>query len=189
MFEAIGAISGRQILVDSSKAGPRAWILACDPRVSLIHLYRAPSDVIASWRSRKFDKGLGSDMQRLSLGRAALDWWKSEFLARRLAAQHPVHMVDYHELCRNPRQVIDGTLAALGLPESHAAAWLQPDEVAPTIDYHSLNGNPDRFERSNIRISLRQTDWTGYSRIEGAAIRGLGGALGAVYRSPPSRQG
>ena len=184
VFSAVAEKSGRALIVDSSKAGPRAWIMACDSRVRLVHLYRAPADVIGSWRSRKFDAGLGTEMQRLSLGHAAMDWWKVEYLARRLAAQRPVYMVDYHELCRNPRTVVDAMLAASGLAPSREEAWLRPDQVVATHDYHSLNGNPDRFDRSALTISLRHTDWTRYPPVEAAAIRSIGGALSLLYRRP-----
>ena len=185
VFAAIAAQSRRPLIVDSSKAGPRAWIMACDPRVHLVHLYRSPTDVIASWRSRKFDSGLGRDMQRLSLAQAGLEWWKVEYLARRLARERMVHMIDYQTLCRNPRAVVDGALAALGLPASRDDAWLRPDQVVPTLDYHSLNGNPDRFDRNALTISPRATDWSRYQRVESAAIRSIGGALSLI--APPPR--
>lgn len=184
LYEAVAEISGRAILVDSSKAGPRAWLLACDPRVSILHLYRAPADVIASWRSRKFDKGLGTDMQRLSLRQAAIDWWKVEYLARRLARETAVRMVDYQTLCQTPRSTLDGVLSAMGLPASDEAAWLQPDRVRPTLDYHSLNGNPDRFDRAPIAIHARAIDWSRYGTTETLAIRTIGTMLEALYRRP-----
>ena len=184
LFTAIAGVSGRGVIVDSSKAGPRAWIMACDPRVSLLHLYRPPADVIASWRSRKFDQGLGREMQRLSLDRGAMDWWKVEYLARRLAGRRQVHMIDYRALCRTPRPVIEDALVAIGLPPSRDDAWLSESQVATTSDYHSLNGNPDRFDRQAITIRLRQTDWSRYDAGEAMAIRCLGAALAAVYRPP-----
>jgi len=189
LFSAIAEISGRGLIVDSSKAGPRAWIMACEPRVALLHLYRAPADVIASWRSRKFDQGLGADMPRLSHSRAALDWWKVEFLARRLASQRSIQMVDYRQLCLAPRQTIDAALAAQGLPPSRADAWLNDHMIVPTTEYHSLNGNPDRFDRDPIAIKLRRTDWSRYGFAERFAARGLGACLAAVYRAPAAGNG
>lgn len=184
VFTAIAEQSSRSLIVDSSKAGPRAWIMACDPRVQVLHLYRPPTDVIASWRSQKFDSGLGRNMQRLPLTQAALEWWKVEYLARRLARECKVHMIDYQALCREPRAVIDGALAALGMTLSRDDAWLRPDQVVPTLEYHSLNGNPDRFDRSALTISLRSTDWSRYPTVEAAAIRSLGGALSLIAPRP-----
>ena len=184
IFDAIAHVSGRSLIIDSSKAGPRAWIMACDPRVSLVHLYRRPADVIGSWRARKFDQGLGSEMQRLSLSRAAGDWLKAEHFARRLARQRRVVMIDYRALCHDPRPVIDRVLAAIDLPPTDPAGWLGPNQVHPASDYHSLNGNPDRFDRKPLTIRLRETDWDRYPPGEAAAIRCLGGLLSLAYPAP-----
>lgn len=59
LFDAIADMTGASVLVDSSKAGPRAWLLAGDERVGVVHLSRDPRDVLVSWRSVKFDPGLG----------------------------------------------------------------------------------------------------------------------------------
>ena len=187
LFEAVSELTGRDVVIDSSKAGPRSWILACDRRVAFVHLYRNPADALASWRSRKFDQGLGQDMQRLSVGRAALDWWKVEYLARRLGHQRPVQMVDYHRLCEAPRTTIDEALLAMNLPVTNDAAWLNTHTVQPTVNYHSLNGNPDRFDRSAIEVSLRRTDWSQYGRREAAMIRGTGMILSGLFPRPPQR--
>ena len=188
LFEAVSELTGRKVVIDSSKAGPRSWILACDSRVGFVHLYRNPADAIASWRSRKFDQGLGQDMQRLSVGRAALDWWKVEYFARRLGRQRPVQMMDYHQLCKTPRQTIDQALLAMKLPVTDDAAWLGSHKARPTVNYHSLNGNPDRFDRSAIEVSLRETRWSRFGMRESAMIRGTGMLLSGLFPRPSQQR-
>lgn len=184
LFSAIAGKSGRDILIDSSKAGPRAWILACDPGTRFLHLWRDPADVIASWRSRKFDRGLGSEMQRLSVSRAAADWIKVEGLMRRLAHQTDVTGLNYRAICTDPRGALDSALAQAGLPIIDRAGWLDSHTMVPASNYHSMNGNPDRFDRDPIKVSLRETDWTRLPRLEAMRIVMQGRIMASLYPAP-----
>jgi hypothetical protein len=185
VFEAAAALSGAAFVVDSSKAGPRAWLLATDPRVHIVHLYREPADVIASWRSRKFDPGLRGDMKRPSIRAAASEWMKAEFLARRLAQVRPVQMIDYARLCRDPEQVVDEILDALPVPRIARPAWSGPARFGPRSPYHSLNGNPDRFQLGPVNIRFRAPDHRRLNSIDRLLTPLAGAGLKAIY-SPPT---
>lgn len=185
IFDALSKLTGKPIIVDSSKAGPRAWAMASDPRSRMLHLYRDPTDVIASWRSRKFDQGLGTEMARPGVIAAATDWWKAEYFARKLARETAVAMVDYRALCTSPRPILDTALAAAGIAGASGVAWQDAHRVAPAADYHSLNGNPDRFDRGTIAIASRRPDWSRYAALDRMTIRAAGGALAGLY--PPAR--
>lgn len=171
LFAAIAEVSGAGLVVDSSKAGPRAWILACDPRVRVLHLHRDPADVILSWRSAKFDPGLGKAMKRMPVHAAALDWWKVDRLATTLARRRDLRRVDYRALCTNPRETIEGLLQWLDIPIAEGPQWLGRAEVLPGAQYHSLNGNPDRFDRDVLRVSPRRADWSRVGAAERPVIR------------------
>ena len=166
LWQAIGAVSGSDVLVDSSKAGPRAWILALDPAVRLVYLHRDPADVLASWRSSKFDPGLGGAMKRMSISAAAVDLWKVDRLLARLARSRTAAYVDYATLCTAPKDTLDELWATLGIPTRGSPDWLSSDTVRPAVPYHSLNGNPDRFGTVPIRISRRSAEWSKISRAE-----------------------
>ncbi|MFC3173509.1 sulfotransferase [Novosphingobium bradum] len=182
LFEAISDMTGAAVLVDSSKAGPRAWLLACDERVGLVHLHRDPRDVILSWRSEKFDPGLGRAMKRMALGAAALDWWKVDRLAARLARQREVTGVDYRALCADPRGQVARLQVALGLAGLAPPQWLDGQSLRQGADYHSLNGNPDRFARGPLVIAAREPGWARVGRAERPAIRGLAALVEAGAR-------
>jgi Sulfotransferase family len=183
IFSAVAKHTKSKVLVDSSKAGPRAWIMACDPRVKIVHLYRDPADVLVSWRSAKFDRGLGSNMMRMPVREAAIDWWKVEQLARVLGARRTVFRISYEALCCNPRRQIDSLWQKLGLPASAVPAWIGDNRFAQGSDYHSLNGNPDRFETGPISISARKANWQSVSAADGVAIRAIATPLRLAY--PP----
>ena len=184
LFTAIAAESGAHTLVDSSKAGPRAWLLACRPAVTVAHLYRAPEDVIASWRSRKFDPGLGTAMARPSVAAAAADWLKAELLASRLGTQHKVVRLDYAGLCEAPRDQFRQLCAGLDLDHPPEADWAGPTSFLQGDCYHSLNGNPDRFERGAVTITRRDTRRTDLPSAERLAIRAVARILRRLAPPP-----
>jgi hypothetical protein len=184
LFAAVARASGKPVVVDSSKAGPRAWLLATAPASRMLHLWRHPSDVIASWRSRKYDAGLGTDMVRPAVLTAAAEWWKVEQLARRLAREHAVAMVDYGRLCRDPVPVLATALAAAGITGDAGIPWRDANSVMAGAGYHSLNGNPDRFDRGPITVRARRIDWSRQQRLDRAVIPALGGALARLYPRP-----
>lgn len=155
IFETVAQLSGTRVVVDSSKAGPRAWILATDPRVSVLHLYRSPGDVMASWRARKFDQGLGQAMSRLSVPKAAMDWAKPEHFARRLRGKATIHSMNYADLAEQPVPSVARALTALGLDGYEPPRWIDERRFRDRDGYHSLNGNPDRFSRTEITIAPR----------------------------------
>jgi len=171
LFDAIAAVSGATLLVDSSKAGPRAWLLALDHAVHIAHLHRDPADVRVSWRSVKFDPGLGTPMKRMPILAAAADWWKVDRLARRLARHRSIAWIDYRSLCDSPREILASLFALLRLRLPAEPAWIAPDAVMPGPDYHSLNGNPDRFDPGPLRIARRPCDWSRVAPLERPLIR------------------
>jgi Sulfotransferase family len=183
LFESVARLADKPIIVDSSKAGPRAWLLACDPRTRFIHLYRDPADVIASWRSAKFDLGLNAQMKRMPVSTAALDWWKVEQLMRIMGKQRAVTRVDYGALCASPEAIMAQAIAQLELADETHPQWIDNMSIQQGEDYHSLNGNPDRFERGTIRISQRTPDWRKMPPAERYRIRAAGAAIRMIYPS------
>lgn len=190
LFRAIAKVSGRSVLVDSSKAGPRAWLLALLPAARLVHLHRDPADVLVSWRSAKFDPGLGTLMKRMPVRAAAAEWWKVDRLAGLLARQRPIMRVDYERLCAAPRPVVEDLWARLRLSPQEGPQWLSADTVQPGANYHSLNGNPDRFDAGPLRIAPRRADWSRLAPRERPAIRLAAAALRALaWQAPEPRRG
>jgi hypothetical protein len=128
--------------------------------------------------------GLGSEMQRLSVSRAALDWWKAEHFARMLGRQRDVAMLSYEALCQSPQRTLAKALASAQIGNVKRPNWVDHRSVQPGQDYHSLNGNPDRFDQGALRITARKADWSTHPVSDRFASKFIGGALAALYRPP-----
>jgi len=169
LFGAIAEVSGATRIIDSSKAGPRAWALSGMEGVSILHLRRNPGDVAASWRRVKHDPSLGGPMRRPSFPAIAREWLAAELSARRLGAVRPVLRLDYELLTSDP----NAALRRLG-PIARDVR-LEGRSFTPDPNYHSLNGNPDRFHRGQITLQpaaappLPRHD-AAFARLTGAAL-------------------
>lgn len=169
LFSAISEASNATHIIDSSKAGPRAWALSVMDRVSVLHLRRNPAEVAASWRRVKHDPSLNGPMRRPSFPAIAREWLTAEVSARRLSATRPVLRLDYEMLTTDP----DAALRRLG-PIAQGVR-LDGRSFTPDPNYHSLNGNPDRFYRGQITLKpaapppLPPHD-AAFARLTGAAL-------------------
>ena len=181
LFAALRLATGSNIIVDSSKAGPRARVLASGLRVDLVHLYRHAEAVLASWRKPKIEPASGLPMQRLGILRAATDWAKVELTARSLQRHYPLRSIDYAAFAQAPRSTLERLLPEL----AGNIAWQNDHQVRPGTSYHSVLGNPDRFEQGLITITPRHaSDRAAFSRTEWLAIQLVGAILQRLFPPP-----
>lgn len=182
LFEAISKVSGCNTLVDSSKSAPRAWIMGTMPEVSILHLYRNATDTIVSWRLPKWDKGLNAPMRKMSIQKAAFEWWRIEDFGRRLGRCHPVCRINYEDFVASPAEVLNNISDESVRDLAVQIAWLDRQTLRPSPCYHSLNGNPDRYDTGPITIGPRKARLGELSSPERLLIRAVGGPLTALYR-------
>ncbi|HUZ92328.1 MAG TPA: sulfotransferase [Methylocella sp.] len=181
LFETISTVSGCETLVDSSKATQRAWILATMQEVSILRLYRNATDTIVSWRLPKWDKGLNTPMRKMSIQRAAFEWWRIENFGRRLGRSYPITRINYEEFVASPKDVLNDINDESIRDLTAQIAWLDERTVNPSQCYHSLNGNPDRYETGPITIGPPKVRHGELPSREVPLIRAVGGLLTALY--------
>lgn len=176
------AASGAAIVLDSSKAGPRAFVLAAGLNPVFLHAYRGAEDVIASWRRPKFEPSTGSPMKKPPIREAAMDWIKVEQAARALSRVATLRRIDYLAFSSNPRATLHTALDDLfpGLVDS--LDWQGENRVRPAQTYHSVLGNPDRFSREDIVIRPQHaSDRSRFGTGERLLIRSVGKGLEAIW--------
>jgi len=180
VFDAVAQVTGARHLIDSSKAGPRAWLMGTEPNNLLLHLHRDAVDVIASWRQPKWDPSLNAPMHKPSVSAAAWDWIKAEAWAGALGRQRTVRRIDYATLARAPQQALRDALGSDAPSLIDSIPWLDECRVPPAAEYHSLNGNPDRFSAGPITIAARPTSLARLPASDRWSVRLIGGLLDRV---------
>jgi hypothetical protein len=164
VYEAALAVSGAQLLVDSSKYTPLYFCLRRrkDLDLRLLHLIRDSRAVAYSWTKvvRRPEATREDEfMYRISPDRMALIWSvHNTLLALPRLAGSATRTLRYEDFARDPegalRQI--AAFAGIELPED-AMDFLTPDAVQLSAS-HQVAGNPMRFTTGEVRIR-RDDDW------------------------------
>ncbi len=162
VYDAAAAISGRQVVVDSSKVAPTALALSHDPRIDLrvAHIARDSRGVAYSWsKSVARPETSGTEyMPQLSPLSSSMLWSSHNVSIQALRYRGvPVVRIRYEDLVLDPGPIVAATYARLGLPGDARLPLLDRTslELGPN---HSIAGNPMRFVTG--RTELRpDTEW------------------------------
>jgi hypothetical protein len=179
LYAAIRDISGRQVVVDSSKLATYLTMLAHVPSldVHVVHLVRDPRAVAHSWlRPQVADPDGRSSMPRFGAVKSAVLWLilngSVEWVARRMSL--PYVRVRYEDLVRDPARIVgqlrSGVLGHVGPRLSEAR---RPAETGVDLNVvHSISGNPLRFQRGRVPI-VEDAAWKGDSRGRRALVAAI----------------
>ena len=170
LYEMAAAVSGAEVVVDSSKSVPYARALDLLPGldVRIVHLVRDARAVAHSRRQPKPvpDRG-GLYMEQRAPFWSALSWNVSNAGAE-LFCRAPGRYVRlrYEDLAEHPRDAVERILRLVSLPRSSQAPAARAGargsldlpfvdertvELGPT---HSLKGNPDRLKTGPVEVKL-----------------------------------
>lgn len=149
LFAAFAETTSAGTLIDSSKAAPRAWALAGRGRTRILRLTRDTGAVRASWAARKADPSRSGPMEARSGPGLMRETIVERVSFRLLSRQTAITALRYEDLVVAPRAALGD---ALGANTADAVAWRGAARFAPDPDYHSLLGNPDRFQRGEIEV-------------------------------------
>jgi hypothetical protein len=155
LYDAITAVSGASLVVDSSLDPSYAFFLAASPAIELelVHLVRDSRAVAFSWRRHRTRPEIHSRVEyvpRWSVPHASRNWLVANLLVAELSRRTPSVRVRYEDYTCDPSAVHDRLGELFGLPWpalARGAFELQ----APT-DEHLIAGNPMRFDKGPIRI-------------------------------------
>ena len=163
LFEAIRAVSGKSIIVDSSKRNSRAFALALTPGVDLrvIYLMRDARGVAWSMKKgfKKDDKaGVARNMKPRQVWRASINWMVGNLRSQWVCRQLPDSCwtsVRYEDYVADPKEALTRIGRFIGVeagPLSEAAGQNRPMAVG-----HTISGNRLRMAGS---VKLRaDTEW------------------------------
>lgn len=172
LYRAIWEVSGRQVIVDSSKVPSHLYILQQVPDIDLrvLHLVRDARAVAYSWNKRpKQELGKahpGTAMPASSTLKSLVVWNVENVYAAKFGrrANHYAVM-RYEDFTSSPAVVLKEALSQLGLDGS--ALDLHNGKFSGLLT-HSVGGNPLRFGRTEFQIKP-DNEWqqslTGSARL------------------------
>jgi hypothetical protein len=158
-IRAIRKVSGRRVIVDSSKSAPQGFILAKESgaRVKVIHLVRDGRATSFSWTRRRSAEVAGRNLElpRYPVFQSSRLWLVQNFSAEMLRAKvDDYKRVLYEELAASPRDVLSELERDLGIPVPELT-----EEGTANLDVnHTVAGNPMRFDSGPVRIRLDE-EW------------------------------
>ena len=161
LFEAIQAVRGKSIIVDSSKSPVRAFALSQMSGIDLvlIHLVRDGRGVAYSL-NREIKKDLAKGVQKYlapkPIWRTALFWiitnLQSEWVCHQVVSGRSV-LVRYEDFVQKPRETLLSIGAVTGVDFSQVADALDADEEM--LVHHTIAGNRIRMN-GKIRLQFEE---------------------------------
>ena len=164
LFEVVSQVSGKKIIIDSTKnpVRMRSLYLARPAKIKIINLKR-DGRAVANSRMKR---------QNVDMPHAARVWLtekrKVEFALNRMKGV-PILNIRYEDLCRDNDVQLQRIYDFLGI--GHA---VQPE----TMQRHAIGGNPSRFNRLDIKLDdawrtqLTEVQLNQFAAIAGSANRG-----------------
>lgn len=185
LYPAIAEVSGRSLVVDSSKDPSYGYLLertgAVDLRV--VHTIRDAPAVAYSWAKRvERPDAEGSFMSRWTPRRTSMVWSGLNLVVRGLHRRGvPVSMGRYEDFVRDPAGSLTRILGELRLPapppDGELLTNLARGRIELAVD-HTVSGNPMRFSTGSMEIREDRT----WERAFPAADRRLVELLTAPVR-------
>lgn len=155
VYRAIDRVGGHRVILDSSKDPSYAHFLStlAGIDVAFVNLVRDARAVAHSWRRAKVRPEIQWEQAEMDIwpySKAATDWSMKYLLSSGLkgVTRHRVLTLRYENLVRDPESalsLIGSHLEGLGI-DSAGLTPAGPTPVAGTSLYHTVSGNPIRFE-------------------------------------------
>ena len=163
LYQAVHAVSGCPVIVDSSKHTSTAYVLRHVPDIDLrlVHLVRDSRGVAYSWTksvTRPEAVGTADQMPRYHPVRSGLKWSAYNAMFHGLTGLGvPLMRVRYEDdFIADPRRCVAEILAFAGV-EPGPLPFVGDDWVELTPS-HTVSGNPNRFSVGRIDLAL-DNEW------------------------------
>jgi hypothetical protein len=167
LYEAIGAVTGSRVIVDSSKEPAHGFAMSMVPGVDFcaLHLVRDPRAAAYSWSKKKPqpDTNTRDFMVRFSPAKSSALWgsWNASAGALWRRAPDRYLRLRYEDFVADPRESFEKILALVGEPA--AGPPLVGDREVKLGVSHTVSGNPNRFETGAVEL---RTDREWISRMK-----------------------
>ena len=163
LYEAIGAVTGSRVIVDSSKEPAHGFAMSMVPGVDFyaLHLLRDPRAAAYSWSKKKPqpDTDTRDYMVRFSPAKSSALWdsWNASAGALWRHAPDRYLRLRYEDFVADPREGFKKILALVGEPDA-GPPLVGEREVKLGVS-HTVSGNPNRFETGAVELRTDR-EWT-----------------------------
>jgi hypothetical protein len=167
LYEAIEAVTGSRVIVDSSKEPAHGFAMSMVPGVDFcaLHLVRDPRAAAYSWSKKKPqpDTDTRDYMVRFSPAKSSALWgsWNASAGALWRRAPDRYLRLRYEDFVADPRESFEKILALVGEPDV-GPPLVGEREVKLGVS-HTVSGNPNRFETGAVEL---RTDREWISRMK-----------------------
>jgi sulfotransferase family protein len=165
IYRAAAAVTGAQVVIDSSKHASLAFVLrwAADLDLRVLHMVRDSRAVAYSWGKQVRRPEVVDDeayMPTFSPLRVSALWTAQNAAFHLLAVRAPVTRLRYEDFTADPRGTVRRVRSFAGLPDDAAALRVLDDPPVAPRPTHSIAGNPLRFADGPLRVR-RDEAWRG----------------------------
>ena len=156
LYEAIGAVTGSRVIVDSSKEPAHGFAMSMVPGVDFyaLHLLRDPRAAAYSWSKKKPqpDTDARDFMVRFSPAKSSALWdsWNASAGALWRRAPERYLRLRYEDFVADPREGFEKILGLVGEPDA-GPPLVGEREVKLGVS-HTVSGNPNRFETGAVEL-------------------------------------
>jgi hypothetical protein len=181
LYDAIRAVSGCSVVVESSKHPSLAFALASrsDLDLRVVQMVRDPRAVAYSWT--KATKRPEAELHEQAIqvfptyppARAARLWLGHNAVLAGLRRRGVPLLVARHEdVLADPRATVRRIATWAGLPDDIALP-VSPDGVAHLTTSHTVSGNPMRFTTGDVPVVADEAWRKGLSRRDAATVTAI----------------
>lgn len=178
LYNAVSEVSGRTVIIDSSKRPAHAWFLLrwVPVDVFVLQILRDSRAVAYSLRRERLrlqsPSGVGAPMARRSVIRSGLEWLTTMVTSEALLDSRsvaPSMRIKYEDLVQDPDRILLSAAGALGLP---APDRNRDGKILLPIS-HAVSGNPMRFQSGPLVLSADQEWKTDMRRLDRILVTAL----------------
>ncbi|HEY8473461.1 MAG TPA: sulfotransferase [Natronosporangium sp.] len=188
VYAAAAAVTGAELVIDSSKHSALAWCLRHDPALDLrvVQVIRDPRGVAYSWTKRVHrPESDGGEMTRYPPARSALLWnAQNAALAALGWCGTPLLRLRYERFLADPRAAVRALARFAGLDPAALRLDFLADRAVTLGPGHSAAGNPMRFAVGTVPLRTDDAWRRELPRRHRRLVGALCLPLLAAYRYP-----
>lgn len=163
LFHALAAVSGSEVIIDTSKAASHGWSLTKVAGIDLrlLHLVRDPRAVAYSWAKKRLleDSPKQQYFKCRDVEESCSIWnttnHRAEWLAERTGL--PAERLRYEDFAASPRESLKQVLGLLS-EQKRELGFLDSQRVR-LRPCHTVSGNPSRFDQVGLVEIRPDEEW------------------------------